>query len=260
MKKTTRVYLLVVLLLFTTTACANKTTELSENTIATEETATPAPEIEATAPQGVESTQDTEESHELNFEQYGAVKEIEKTFYSHEDKEQEVYHYIIEQFFFNQKYAYAETVNRTLSGIYEDYVASEDEFGEETRNNTKEDYQSGMGVEEGKFLFSRLTYADEQYISICFQHVAYMGGAHPYTYQVSYTIDAQTGKILDAEDVLGKSKEDILAENPQLQSWQDSSDEIYGYGSYYLTKDNLVFYRGLLETEYEEVCVKYKGE
>ena len=51
-----------------------------------------------------------------------------------------------------------------------------------------------------------------------------------------------------------------MAENPELQSWEDSSDEIYGYGSYYLTKDNLVFYRGFLNTEYEEVCVKYEGE
>ena len=86
-----------------------------------------------------------------------------------------------------------------------------------------------------------------------------MGGAHPYTYQVSYTIDSQTGEILDAEDILGKSKEDIMAENPKLQSWEEASDEkIYGYGSYYLTKDKLVFYRGLLDSEYEEVCVKYK--
>lgn len=283
MKKTTRIYLLCVLLLLTTTACENKKAELSENTVATKETATsasiettsapsiestPAPNIEATsvptmestATQDMESTPDTEETHELNFEQYGSVKEVEKTFYSHKDKEQEVYHYIIEQFFFDKKYAYAETVNSTLSGIYEDYVVSEDEFGEERRNNTAEDYKSGMGVEEGKLLFSKLTYADEKYISICFCDVSYMGGAHPYTYQVSYTIDAQTGEILDAEDILGKSKEDIIAENPELQSWEDSSEEIYGYGSYYLTKDNLVFYRGFLNTEYEEVCVKYEGE
>lgn len=266
MKKATKIYLLCVLLLLTTTACENKRTDLPEKTIGTEEIAkttpimesTSVPSIEVTATQDMESTSDIAESDELSFEQYGAVKEVEKTFYSHKDKEQEVYHYTIEQFFFDKKYAYAETVNRTLSDIYEDFAKSEDAFGKERRNNTAEDYESGMGVEEGKLLFSKLTYADEKYCSICFNNVAYMGGAHPYTYQVSYTIDSQTGEILDAEDILGKSKEDIMAENPQLQSWENSSDEIYGYGSYYLTKDNLVFYRGFLDLEYEEVCVKYK--
>lgn len=267
MKNATKIYLLCVLLLLTTTACENKRTDLPEKTIGTEEIAittpimesTSVPSIEVTATQDMESTSDIEESDELSFEQYGEVKEVEKTFYSHKDKEQEVYHYTIEQFFFDKKYAYAETVNRTLSDIYADFAKSEDAFGKERRNNTAEDYESGMGVEEGKLLFSKLTYADNKYCSICFNNVAYMGGAHPYTYQVSYTIDSQTGEILEAEDILGKSKEDIMAENPQLQSWEDASDEqIYGYGSYYLTKDKLVFYRGLLDSEYEEVCVKYK--
>lgn len=108
MKKATRVYLLCVLLLLTTTACENKRTDLPEKTIGTEEIAittpimesTSVPSIEVTATQDMESTSDIEESDELSFEQYGEVKEVEKTFYSHKDKEQEVYHYTIEQFFF----------------------------------------------------------------------------------------------------------------------------------------------------------------
>lgn len=276
--------LLCVLLLFGVTACGGKKTELSENnrkgnnelkneitdkelvtatndaedTVITTEAAAVTETVESTPFEEKKDTQ--EETGYLNSEEYGAISETQKKFYSHIDKEQEVYHYTIEQFFFHKEYKYSVIVNQALTKIYEDYAEAEEECGEERRNNTAEEYKAGMGVEYGSLLFSKLTYVGEKYISICFNNVAYLGGAHPYTYQVSYTIDVLTGKVMDAEDILGKSKKEILAQNPELQSWPDGSEEIYGYGSYYLTKDNLVFYRGLLNTGFEEVYIEYKGE
>lgn len=187
----------------------------------------------------------------LSLEEYGIVTETEEKFYSSIDEEQEVYSYSIEEFYFYDTFEYAGKVNKTLSEIYEKYANYNKVMGEKRKHYTAKDYVEGMGVEYEKLISPVLSYVDDRYVSICFNKVEYYGGARPYAYRVSYTIDIATGEEVSVEKVSGKTMEELMSENVEL-------DESYtGMTSgYYLNQNYLVFYRGQLGNWYEEIWIE----
>lgn len=56
----------------------------------------------------------------------------------------------------------------------------------------------------------KLTLVGEDYISIKYNDISYMGGAHPYSYFDGITIDCETGKEITAAELLGKGSDEIL--------------------------------------------------
>ena len=86
----------------------------------------------------------------------------------------------------------------------------------------------------------KLTLVGEDYISIKYNDISYMGGAHPYSYFDGITIDCETGKEITAAELLGKDSDEILQQVSDemgldtVASW----DEV----DFYLTDSTIVFF------------------
>lgn len=85
-----------------------------------------------------------------------------------------------------------------------------------------------------------ITYVGEDYVSILYNDVSYMGGAHPYSRFDGITIDCKTGEEVLASQFLEKSDGEILTEISDRMgldvtgTWDDID--------FYLTDSTIVFF------------------
>lgn len=101
-----------------------------------------------------------------------------------------------------------------------------------------------------------ISYIGEDYVSILYNAVSYMGGAHPYSQFDGITIDCKTGEEVSASQLMGKSDDEILTEisNRMGLDIAGTWDEI----DYYLTDSEIVFFYRM--PGYWEDVVLERGE
>lgn len=168
-----------------------------------------------------------------SIEEYGVVEESQQGFFN--DDGVEVYYYKMENFLFYDNFPNADLINDTLQQIYDqkekDYIDTAELYSSEDESfDTPYSYWHVMNIE----------YVGEDYISILYNDIYYMGGAHPYSSLEGITIDCKTGEQVSASRLMEKSDEEILAEVSDLMgldvmgTWEDID--------FYLTDSTTVFF------------------
>lgn len=172
-----------------------------------------------------------QENVEGDFTQYGDMEMI------HEDFQDEngsvTFYYDMECFYFDD--TYPAVLNETLKTYYdsveETYIQDAQVYAEPFEENVNTPYNS--------LIFQYFTYVDEDYVSLVYNNVSYMGGAHPYSAMEGITIDCTTGEIVEVQEFLDDSDEVI---GQQLKSLLGTdSDSLDGW-DYYLTETSVVFF------------------
>lgn len=169
-----------------------------------------------------------------SIEEYGVVEERQQEFFNDEDGIV-VYYYKMENFFLHDNFPNADIINNTLQQIYDEkekgYIETAEIYSTDDESfDTPYSYWHVMDLE----------YIGDDYISILYNDVYYMGGAHPYSYQDGITIDCKTGEQISASQLMEKSDEEILAEVSDLMgldvmgTWEDID--------FYLTDSTIVFF------------------
>ena len=168
-------------------------------------------------------------------EDYGEIQEYGSEFYYEENVKG--FYYNLESFYLNSEFLY--TMNETLDRFYNDYL---DQYRE------TEDWYMEQGKKEGagervpysELLFLGIQYAGQDYVSLLFNDVTYMGGVHPYSFWDAVTIDCCTGEEVNASEVLGIDDEEILKTVNELMGLEEYAD--WGHLDFYLQGENIVFF------------------
>ena len=164
-------------------------------------------------------------------EAYGKLETLREEFT--DEKTGELAYYIeMENFYVNDFFENADKINDTLQKIYDTYELSYRENAEVASGGFDTPYDS--------WHLLNLTRVGEDYISMEYNNISYMGGAHPYSYFDGITIDCKTGQEITAMELLGKSSDEILRQVSDemgmdtVASW----DEV----DFYLTDSTIVFF------------------
>ncbi|NLL79652.1 MAG: DUF4163 domain-containing protein [Clostridiales bacterium] len=233
MKQRIFLYAALFVLSGSITGCRNADKEIASKVAAIDRDTEQSVELET------DKKEETDDGQEkvYDIEEYGTVEERQQEFFEKETGEIS-YYYRLEQFFVKDAFTNAAAINRTLQQVYDQYEADYieaadsfglDEFDEPVPNTPYSDWH-----------LLNLTYAGEDYISILYNDVYYMGGAHPYSRFDGITIDCKTGEQVSASELLGKSDEDILAKISHtmgfdvIGTWDDLD--------FYMTDSAIVFF------------------
>ena len=169
-----------------------------------------------------------------SIEDYGVVEEGRKEFFNDDDSTA-VYYYKMENFLFHDNFPNADLINRTLQQVYD---GKEKEYIETAEVYSSED--ESFDTPYSYWHVISLEYVGDDYISIMYNDVYYMGGAHPYSYLDGITIDCKTGEQVSASQLIEKSDGEILAEVSDLMgldvmgTWEDID--------FYITDSTIVFF------------------
>lgn len=168
---------------------------------------------------------------EKDWTKYGEMEMVHEEFQSVDGSA--AFYYDMECFYFDD--TYPEVLNETLQAYYasveESYLQDSQVYTEPLEENTNIPYDS--------LIFQYFTYVDEDYVSLVYNNVNYMGGAHPYSAMDGITIDCTTGEIVNAQQFLDDSDEKI-GERLQVILGTDSVS-LDGW-DYYLSKTSVVFF------------------
>ena len=160
---------------------------------------------------------------------YGTIQLVDKN-YEDENGEKN-YHYEVYQYIFSDpKYL---KVNETLQGVYENKELEYQKYYEQNGPFAYEEPNLSGYIEylQREWYLVNLTYVGEDYVSLLYNDlIDFPNAAHPMTYFSPLTIDVQTGKIVDVEDILGCT-------------WSELSKKLYGeLCDSRLNKDEYGFY------------------
>lgn len=183
------------------------------------------------------SPDESESEIVYDINEYGTVQETRQDFPDEETGEI-YYYYEMEKFFFHEGFPNAASINQTLQHIYDGYEDSYREATEAYEENWK---SLNTPLEYWRIWhILSITYVGEDYVSILYNDVSYMGGVHPYSWFDGITIDRKTGEEVPASQLLGKSDEEILEEiSGRLgQDVTGKWDEM----DFYLTDSTIVFF------------------
>lgn len=142
----------------------------------------------------------------------------------------------------------ADLINQTLNGIYNEY------------ENSYRDAASEYGFDSGPadipyayWHFLGIKYVGEDFVSILYNDIEYMGGAHPYSRFDAITIDCKTGREVSVLQLTGETEDCILAEISNKMGLEVTGtwDDI----DYYLTDSEIVFFYRI-PGKWEEVVLK----
>lgn len=168
-------------------------------------------------------------------EDYGEIQEYGSEFYYEEDVMG--FYYNLETFYLNSEFLY--TMNETLDRFYDDYLyqyrETEDWYMEQGKEEDAEER-----VPYSELLFLGIQYVGQDYVSLLFNDVTYMGGVHPYSFWDAVTIDCCTGEEVNASEILGINDEEILNVVNELMGLEEYTD--WGHLDFYLQGDNIVFF------------------
>lgn len=169
-----------------------------------------------------------------SIDEYGTVEEKRQDFFNSETGNM-AYYYKMENFFFNDSFPNADVINHTLQLIYDE---EEEECIEGSEIHTSGDKSSNAPYLYWHIL--NIQYVGDDYISILYNDVYYMGGAHPYSRFEGITIDCKTGEQISASQLMEKSDEELLSEISVsmgidgIGTWEDFD--------FYLTDSSIVFF------------------
>lgn len=172
-----------------------------------------------------------EETLENDISKYGEMKSIHEEFQS--ENGSDVYYYDMECFYFDA--SYPAVLNETLQAYYdsveEGYIQDSQVYTEPFEGNVDTPYNS--------LIFQYFTYVGEDYVSLVYNSVCYMGGAHPYSARDGITIDCKTGEIVPLQRFLDDSDEEI---GRQLQAVLGMDAVYMEEWDYYLSETSVVFF------------------
>lgn len=195
-------------------------------------TAQDIPVQEETAEEPSQPTEELAEEKVYEPLAYGTTEE-RKQEYNREASEETAYYYEMECFYFDD--SFPASINDTLRTIYDAYETQYQQDADLYK--TEESYPD---VPYSRLHLLQLTYVGEDYVSILYNDIAYMGGAHPYSSLNGITIDCHTGKEAVASEILGKSDEEILKEVCENMGMNQTAE--WGEVDFYLTDENIVFF------------------
>ena len=158
----------------------------------------------------------------------------------------ECYYYEIEEYYFNDSVKNASTINETLRGIYQETETGyEADSAYYQYNSDPSEYYEGEGEPEinvpyNYYKFYDLYYVGDDYVSLVYNDVYYLGGAHPYSNLYGITIDVNTGKQVTASEVTGQSDADLL--NMIKVSMGMDTDPTWEDVDYYITNTTIVYF------------------
>ena len=181
----------------------------------------------------------SEEYIKYKIEDYGIIKEKRQEYPEYET-ERIAYYYEMENFFFNDTFPNADVINQTLQEIYDEYEKGYQAGVEEHLYGMYEADAEEFPTDYDMWNLLSLTYIGDDYVSLQYNNVSYMGGAHPYSCFVGITIDCKTGEKVSAPQVLGENNGTVLAKVSKAMGFDTIStwDDL----DFYLTDSYVVFF------------------
>lgn len=172
-----------------------------------------------------------QETIENDWTKYGEMERIHEEFQSVDGSN--AFYYDMECFYFDD--TYPKVLNETLQAYYasveESYIQDSQVYTEPLEENTNTPYDS--------LIFQYFTYVDEDYVSLVYNNVCYMGGAHPYSAMDGITIDCTTGEIVTVQRFLNDSDEKI---GERLQAILGMDSASMDEWDYYISKTSVIFF------------------
>lgn len=197
-----------------------------------EETFQPAEEASQSVEETSQPAEELAEEKVYELQAYGTTEE-RKQEYNREASEETAYYYEMECFYFDD--SFPASINDTLRTIYDAYETQYQQDADVYQ--TDESYPD---VPYSSLHLLQLTYVGEDYVSILYNDIAYMGGAHPYSSLNGITIDCHTGREAAASEIMEKSDEVILKEVCETMGMDQTAE--WGEVDFYLTDENIVFF------------------
>lgn len=191
--------------------------------------------VENLVEQQEESEEEKEEEILYLAEDYGEILEYGSEFYYEEDVMG--FYYNVESFYLNSDFLY--TMNETLDRFYDDYLYQYQQTENWYLEQGKQEMPEGK-VPYSELLFLGVQYVDNDYVSLLFNDVSYMGGAHPYSMFDAITIDRHTGEEVNASEVLRENDDEILDKVNVLMGLEEYTD--WAYLDFYLQEGKIVFF------------------
>lgn len=172
-----------------------------------------------------------QETVENDWTKYGEMETVHEEFPNEDGSV--TFYYDMECFYFDD--TYPEVLNETLQTYYasveESYLQDSQVYTEPLEENTNIPYDS--------LIFQYFTYVEEDYVSLVYNNVCYMGGAHPYSAMDGITIDCKSGEIVTVQRFLNDSDEKIGERLQEILGMDSVSMDEWDY---YLTKTSVVFF------------------
>lgn len=204
-----------------------------------EEDAEESPSDEAERNGNDTAENDGEKTYDID--EYGVVEEKQQEYFADgtdgDDAEAAVYYYRMENFFFNDSFPNAAAINDTLRQIYAGY---EEAYAGSAEVYISDAEEEGPNTPNAYWHLLSLAYVGDDYVSILYNDVDDMGGAHAYSSFDGITVDCGTGEEVSAAQLLGKSDEELLAQVSGemgldvAATWKDID--------FYLTDSAVVFF------------------
>lgn len=164
---------------------------------------------------------------------YGTVKKEHEEFQDRNGTKS--FYYDMDCFYFGE--TYPDVVNETLQTYYDG--KKEAYRLDYSENYTIESYGEPH-IPYDNLIFFYVTYAGDDYVSLVFNDVSYMGGAHPESALEGITIDCSTGEMVDASRFTDDSAEET---GEQIKAVL-GEDFVYTpeHWNYYITDESVVFF------------------
>lgn len=164
---------------------------------------------------------------------YGTVKKEHEEFQDRNGIKS--FYYDMDCFYFGE--TYPDVVNETLQTYYDG--KKEAYRLDYSENYTIESYGEPH-IPYDNLIFFYVTYAGDDYVSLVFNDVSYMGGAHPESALEGITIDCSTGEMVDASRFTDDSAEET---GEQIKAVL-GEDFVYTpeHWNYYITDESVVFF------------------
>lgn len=182
-----------------------------------------------------ETQEDSKKEILYNAVDYGDIEEYGGEFYYDEDNKGFYYH--IECFYLNSDFLY--TMNDTLEKFYDEYLKQYLETQDWYMEQGKQELPEG-NVPYSKLLFQGVQYVDNDYISLLFNDVTYMGSANAYSRLDAITLDRHTGKEVKASEILGINDLEILDTVNELMGLDEETD--WENLDFFLEEEKIVFF------------------
>lgn len=164
--------------------------------------------------------------------EYGTVKQEHEEFFDQSGVKS--FYYDMECFYFDK--TYPAVVNETLQTYYD---GKREAYRLDSEGYTVESYGEPH-IPYDLLMFYYVAYAGDDYVSVVFNDVCYMGGAHPDSWLEGITIDCSTGEIVDA----GRFTDDSAEETGEQIRAVLGENSVYTpeHWSYYITDRSVVFF------------------
>lgn len=172
------------------------------------------------------------ENRDNDFTKYGKMASEHEEFQNEGGKV--FFYYDMECFYFNDEYP--EILNKTLQTYYDSIAES---YRQDSTAYVGDDSWEDANTPYDSLIFQYFSYVGDDYVSLVYNNVAYMGGAHPYSALEGITIDCSTGGVVSVDRFIDDSDEEI---GEQLKNVFEIDEYFSTEWSFYITENSVVFF------------------